>query len=471
MIDLSGLLNGVYQFLDLGLGVDKHSERSAYLLPAALRSRWVLPFKLYKNPDGSFTSDFRPELYIPSGTAVYIATTGNDTTGNGTEGNPYRTLAKGYDVGATVLYIKSGHYDYVSGLGASWNPTRSMALIAADGPGTVTISRAFNGLSWTQQSSPNTAVYLAACPVTPYRVVDTTAAKNTTKLLPNGQGVPIPYTSVASVAACQATAGTYYISGSNIYVHTHNNRAPDASVLVMPTQSCNWFTDKTDANKTIYMDGIMWWGVGGCRTEHLAANEVKLIAVDCHFGYGGNTLASVNIQGTQYCYFVRCGASDNLTDDGFSYSTSATQTALDNYTCKGYEDSCWTRRCGNTGAVNDNASTSHYNATVYRINGDYQETVGPSVADVLGSYTFCGNCIAGNSLIPTTNQARVAFQCGTVNDVDGVTASQMYLDECTSVGVGYAIGGPTGGTVYYKNHTISTTGEASPIYGNTVATW
>lgn len=75
-------------------------------------------------PDG-FTSRIKPDIYnagrfvadididsykISGSGAVWVATTGNDTSGTGAENNPYATITKALTTSAVTIHIKEGTY-------------------------------------------------------------------------------------------------------------------------------------------------------------------------------------------------------------------------------------------------------------------------------------------------------------------------------------------------------------------------
>ena len=107
--------------------------------------------------------------------------------------------------------VRAGIYDR-GDMTAGLNPARSIALVSADGAGKAILTRFQVGpLSWTQQTTPNTDVYLCTTAISSVRaILDTTYAYAGEYLKDGTTPLPKPYTSVASVAACQAQAGSYF---------------------------------------------------------------------------------------------------------------------------------------------------------------------------------------------------------------------------------------------------------------------
>ncbi len=432
-----GFLNGIGR----GASVGQLTLQTLFALPSEFLSRWTPDFNIYEKTDGSFATDFDMTSVKPAGLVAYVAKDGNDTVGDGSEGSPYRTLQKAYDVGGVDIRIKAGLYDRADAFtSANFLPNRNVALTAVDGAGSVILTRSYNSLSWTQQAGANSDVYLTSAASCMF-VLDRAAIGRVDELQLNEvDEVPIPLTEVGDIAACQALAGSYFYSGSDLYVHTYDDRAPDDDVLALSNEGFMWFYFGT--SQTFYMDGIEIWGRGAVRTEHSNANNNIMAAKDCGFRFSDWVIATVRVQGTRNNYFINCHASDHTTADAFGYAAANV-----NVTTRALEVNCSARRVGNLGATNDNAFTSHNNAAVIRLNAYGELTYGPIIADVLGSCSMNLGCVAGDSLVPGNSQARVAFQVGTVSNFDLAT-SKMWMKNCTAMGEYYDRGQANGGEMF-----------------------
>lgn len=308
--------------ISFNLGAPVSPPPEKVVVPAGFR--WSPSFNLY-NSAGYYYTDYAITSLKPTGLVAYISKTGSDTTGDGSQANPYRTLAKANAMNAVVFMVGAGIWDKADAFSAgSFNPTRSVAIVSADGPGKAIMVRSNTVASWTQQSSPNTSVYLgtaANCTA----VVDLATRRAGEKLKDGVTDVPICYTKQTSIAACQANPGSYYITGTNLYVSTPTGRAPDSDILVLSTDSFVYFTTATD--KVMYLDGLEIWGAGGIRTEHNVVNTSVIAANNCAVRFSDSTLALARVQGTSFAYFNRCTATDHRSSDGFSYaSTNAAAT-------------------------------------------------------------------------------------------------------------------------------------------------
>lgn len=450
---VSGLVYSLKKSLKSELLVTT-SMRVEFTLPDDFRARWTPTFKIYKQ--GSiWTTDIDLTTITPTGTTKWVSTTGNDTTGDGSESNPYRSLAKAYAVGAVVIKVKAGIYTKSYGLGVSWNPLRSMYVVSADGPGKAILVNSYDTLTWTQQASPNDSVYLATLPVASSIVtaVDLTAPRRSNEYLKDKTSlVPYQMTLATSIETCQSTPGSYYVSGTSMYVRTFDGRAPDSNILPISTDGITFFGSTTD--KTFVLEGFELWGRRGIRTEHNFANTNTVAAKSCAVRYSNESgMNQYRVQGTKLCIFIDCEATDHTLADGFSYA-SASAAAL----CTAVEIDCISKRFGSGSADNYNCYTSHDNSAVIRINCYGENCYGPVFADVKGAFSVNLGCSGANSLAAVMGQ-RTVFQSGTLADAAfGSIAPKMWLMNCTASGSNYArVAAYNGSVLDMGNFTDNTT--------------
>lgn len=439
---MNGLLTGS---IFRNIFTDIFAGSVLFTIPEMFQDRWTPSFNIYEN-GRTYTTDFDISTVEPTGTTYYVTKAGNDTTGDGSSGSPYRTLAKAYTEGADVVMVGDGVWNRSDGFAANFNPNRDFAVKAIN-KGKAIITRAEAGLSWTQQGSPNSDVYLTSRSAV-RTVIDTTAAGRSGETLKDGTTpVPIPLESVGSVAACQAQAGSYFTSGSNLYVHTHDSREPDADVLVLLVENI-W---APTGDITIYLEGYEGWGDSAVRLIPSTNNTAILAWKDSASRFGGSTADQFETNNISEVYSINCECTDNEQSDAFNYH--ADQIGLTTR-INALEVNCRSRRNGNTGASNDNGSTCHDNCNIIRLNCDHQESYGPTYADVLGAYSLNFGCTGGNSLATGTNQS--AFLCGNISTIDG-NATKMWVKNCTFVGTGYALSQNTGGVIFDMGGNIDNT--------------
>jgi len=410
-------------------------------LPAPFTARWSPSFNVYEQ-GRVYSTDFDITTLKPTGTVKWVAKTGNDTTGDGSEGNPYRTVTKAYAEAADIINIKAGIYDR-GDMTAALNPTRSLAIVSADGAGKAILSRIQAGtLSWTQQGSPNTDVYLTTGISSVRAILDLTYTRSGEFLMDGVTGLPNPYTSVASIAACQALAGSYYLTGSNLYVHTHDNRAPDANVKVLRVEAN---LQPATANVTIYYEGMEMWGDDGVRYIVTGASTTStLCGINTASRFGG--VASANAwraNGINFSYAVNCECTDYLGNgDGFNYHGDSGNGVSVNF----LEVNCRAKRIGISTQTNNNCTTAHEDCNGIRLNGRYELSWGPISADVKavgssGAITLNLGGTYGDSYLTSGSGQDAAIQAGEL----GAT---VYAKNVTSFGANFALYGSTSGIVY-----------------------
>lgn len=411
-------------------------------LPSAFLSRWTPSFNIYEQ-GRSYSTDFNFDALKPTGTTMYVSKTGNDTTGNGTEGNPYRTITQAYAQGASIIMVKAGIYDR-GDMTASFNPTRSLAIISADGAGKAVLSRIQAGaLSWTPQVSPNTDVYLCGTSIASVRtILDTTYTYSGEYMMDGVTGLPKPYTSVASIAACQALAGSYYLTGTSLYVHTHDNRAPDENVKVLRVEAN---LSPSTADITLWLDGMEMWGDEGVRYIVSTASTNSILAGrNTASRYGGVTASNAwRANGINYSYAINCECSDYIGNgDGFNYHGDSGNGV----SVKFLEVNCRAKRIGISTQTNNNCTTSHEDCVGIRLNGRYELSWGPISADVkalgtTGSYAVNLGGTYGNSYLTSGTGQDAAIQSGELGAL-------VWAKNLTLFGANYALYGSTSGIVY-----------------------
>ena len=271
-------------------------------------------------------------------------------------------------------------------------------------------------------------------------MLDLTAAGQAGRYLPDGTTlVPQPLSKQTSIANVQANAGSYYYTGTSLYVRTFDNRSPDANVLPISTDSFTWFTSAS--NKKAFVDGCVIWGRGGCRTEHTTANTNIIGYRNTHCGFTDWTVGAYRVEGSDYAYMINCSGSNSTVQDAFS-SASTTINALP----KVLQVNCKAWDCGVAGPNNYNAFTSHNNSATIRLNCIGERTYGPIYADVLGSHSLNLGCY-GTTSQASAGTGQAIYQSGTVSGFDS-SNSKVFTKDCSAAGSNYARVQVTGGEFY-----------------------
>jgi hypothetical protein len=397
----------------------------------------TIPNGLGFNPGISFyrngTTSFHKSNYIlPTDDEIWISTTGNDTTGNGTEGTPYRTFGKAFTEAAlkvadtVTIKVGPGLYNRQS----SWTttpPSKNLNIIAYNGEAIV--SKRYEALSWSVHSG---TTYVATRSAVNHVRDDADQDAN---------GVAARLTLAADLATCIATPGSYFISGSILYVNLIDGRAPDSNVLVMGALG----SAQGKEDFSYYCEGLTFEGGTAGALYLPSTTPVAAVAtfVDCNFRYGViNGLRSVGVPRIN-CHNCDAYASDQ---DGFNYQQGSGDPRIVEIDCRGFSNGIADN--------NDNGSALHGTCRGIRFNCEYFANRGPNVVDVDSSKSWNYLVTAQNSTATSNPTAFLA---------SGNAANEMWVEECTANDT-TALNGASSSTLYSRNNTITGT-----VTGNVVA--
>lgn len=392
---LRGLLNGMKLFDPVGF------------------SGLARSFDIFRRGDGSFFTGFDFDGAMPFAPAeatrtFYVSPSGSDSNA-GTMAAPFRSLFRALhsQVGNVMVWVTPGDYFGDN----SWrdaNVTATKLIVRPTGPGRIVSSRHHVGLSWVLQSGST------------YQATITTVGSVVDAATLTEHGDFTRLTEVASVAAVNAQPGSYYVNGTTIYVRTHNNRAPDASIYVfVASRNGKYHVD----NGVAWIEGVDFYA--GRHPFHQATVEPgasnTVYFTNCTFKYSGGVNTSAKngfaANGKTFTYMRGCVAAQNLLD-GFSYHESIVAggppTAV--------EIDCIGRSNGfDTGGTN-NGSTMHDGGTIIRINGRYLDNQNRDVHDVGNSRSWNLGCTIGGGPVAVASGVGVG------------DTTRLWLDQCTVAG-------------------------------------
>lgn len=409
---------------------------SLFTVPASFP--WTPGFGIFK-AGSSFSTHYDPQSDKPSGTEIWVSMTGSDGGGDGSEASPYRTIEHARGQG-NIIMIKSGFYeDDDASFGMA--VIQDTAFIAADGPGTVIFSSNQDNVVWALNSGD---VYSATLANTVNDVLDLTYTRSGATLKDGVTGLPLPYDEETSIAAVQANPGSFYYTGTTLYVQTHDSRTPDSDIKPMWEKPI-WLA--SDVAYTLYLDGIEFWGSEALSIYgHTTTESSKVVALDCAFRfapYGGN----VRCDNVKNVRLVRCAVSDCV-EDGFKYTNNST-----NFTQYILEDNCTAERCGREAAStdNNNCSTGHKDCAILRVGGTYDTSQGPVISDVQGAQSLNIGVTAINAASDSgdADVSDSSFLAGTYSS--GNVPARMWLFGCRSSGSGFDRSASTGGYIISDN--------------------
>lgn len=364
---------------------------------------------------------------VPSGGVTYYVnpTTGSDSNSGLTDLLPLKNIHTAFgkaDVSDIVL--APDVYDRVNGGWKGLYNAKSIA-VRSDGTGAVYVGTMQRFSSWTQDPT-HTNCYSVSRSAT-VRVLDSTQV--------DANGDVLELSTAASLADCNTTANSRFISGSTVYVNV--GRVPSTEIWVVVGEgNC-----RSRGDIIVYLEGITFVGGsdGAVFIENSAAGQSSVLLMkDCNTLYSQTN--GVTVKGAD-SVFQNCTAVQNDAD-GFNYH------AFNTVECHAVEVACTGRHNGTRDGVdgNDQGSSIHESGAIVRINGSYHNNGGGNTADIDTSETWMLGCELYESEGDPSNDYNAS----------GVS---LWLDTCNLHDSGTDIVGDA----YTHNVTYSTiTGTATP---------
>jgi hypothetical protein len=379
------------------------------------------------------TTSFNKESYkLPATAEIWISPTGNDSTGNGTSGSPWRSFTKAFDEATALadaivtIYVQAGLYSRQ----ISWSTsagTKDLNVIAVGGKAIV--SKRYEALSW--------AVHSGNCYVATRSAVDHVRDQS----LADSDNFTPKLILAADAAGCVSTPGSYFISGSTLYVHLFDGRAPDDDVLVMGALGSAGNT----VEKSYYIEGLEFeGGTGGAFFANATTpTNAIMTCVNCDFRYSvGNGLRHV---GVPRINSVNCRAYGN-DQDGFNYQQGAGDPRMVEINCRGFRNG--------VADNNDNGSSLHGSCRGIRFYGEHFLNRGPNVVDIDSAKSWNYRVTARDS---TSTGTKTAFLTSSAS-----TANEMWLERCVANDT-TAINAAGSSTIFTRANTVTGT-----VTGNVV---
>lgn len=416
-------------------------------------------FAIYRKADGSFAYGYdhksrRPCSEVSADHVYYVAPdTGSDSNA-GTAAAPFATLGKALDgvTGSVLVRVKTGLWDQSKGLNGVTIAATAVA-IEGWGAGKAVFSAHFAGLSWSAVSG-NPGVYQATLPGTMVgRVWDASHL--------DGAGLYSSLTARSNLSQVAATADSWWLDGTTLYVRTFDSRAPDSAIRVYKDISIlTWAVP----------GGVLWLDrvalEGGAYALHAAwtgATRGDLYARDGWARYAYTAPGGVSIDGPIDCVFERFPADKNRLDghnyhgDG-SAANAPTSVELDSgSTGNGY-----------SGGSN-NSSTTHNLGLVIRVStaagSAYKDSEKRTIHDIETCRSWNLGLTVGASR--TAGEEGASIVAG--HPTTSPDASRMWLDSCTILaGSPYALMTYQTAVIYAYNLTRN---GVSDYAGANVVAW
>ena len=433
--------------------------------PAAILSKWALPFGVYRSIDGVYSTDFNIASVKPNGANIYYVDPQNSigTASDANAGTAPSTALLSLSVALAKancdqVVIQGLTSDFVARGTAGWGGVASVARSIA-----VTNATGFRFISaksdpvvntWTVNGTfPN--VYQNARNSVPVQVVDTASLRfnNNRKAGTNNTAAFYTHILVGSIAAVAATPGSWFDDGTNTYIRPITDRvvpSNDKAIVLVQSGGFNGVS-AGGSGLTCYVEGVDFvGGTSGFLENQVSAQTGRILAFkNCTFQastqFNGLTVASFAT-----CYLQDCWACYNY-QDGFNYHSFESDGVTLGTSPKVLEVNCIAVRNGTTGSAgaSDNASTSHDDCVVIRVNGHYNQCDDWTIADINFSRSWMLGSYIGDA---------IQSWSGTSECITGLDSSQIYLDGCEvkSLIANYQVNVTSSAAVFIRNMATTT---------------
>lgn len=389
--------------------------------------------------------------------------TGTDSPTNGTTPTtPVKTIAYAYNT-LNARFINDETIgvegvDTWGSLNAGFINTDDFFVIGMGRNKTYITSAPASAPTWTLGTSATYSATVTAC-------------KNAVDMaFTDSLGFPLRLPLATTLANCQATAGTMFISGTTINVHLTDGRSPDSKVTILTSNANATYSANAGYH---YVQGITFMGGGTITGAHgtIAQTGVNNTAVsmsyNCNFLYAESSGGYNNNggEGTRETYTYLSWHKNDIAygnaRDGFNYEGEAT------YRSHVIEENCQSFSNGlRLTSTSVNASSAHNLMDVIRINCKGYNNSGPNFADVNGTITFNLGCEAWKCLsyaaAGTNNQSDYIID----NQASGLN-TEMWNVGCKSADslVSFRISSPASNAIM---HIDKTTTYRAPFSGAVV---
>lgn len=416
---------------------DLLNKTGYYRAPWPVEFTWR-PFSIYRDAVGKWTTSFDMQEFInqqiPGKAVQYVNyATGNDANAGLSPAQAKKSVNAAYSAGGRVIYLSSGIID--------WNGFKTLTT---DGSDLVLIGAGMDKTYITSNDTANNVFTLSSG--TTYTTSRPNIGGAFDYKYTNEDGYFIRHKNVNSLALCQSTPGSIYVTGSTVYVNLIDGRAPDANFkLQFDAQAA---LIQADAGKIIMKDLTFAGHRQGTYirgTTESTPSTAQVYAYNCSFIYG-LLESGLRVNNIAYCHTENCVGYGNGID-GFNYKSTANinKMKIVEVNNKGY-------RNGLLNGINlnsvKNGSSAHDSLTVVRVGGTFYENAGPNVVDV-GATTLSYN--VGVNANNSKGYVSVDPNGGN-NDFlvssPSLSTSKMYLLDCTSFGSTVAIEGRGGSQMY-----------------------
>jgi len=360
-------------------------------------SEFVPYFSIYENPVGDYFADVNEQTLIPVGSEsfpVYYVDpiSGADSKDGSRKDRAFRSIAKALSMsGNKRILCRPAVYDFITG----WKGYSSAGKVIVepwDETGSVVSSGHIPNIVWT---SLGEGVYRARCSTYPHEVLD--------EVLVDQWGNGVRYERESDLDDVEEEAGTFFVSGKDITVHTLDGRAPDSNLWVYTNQPNGRF----DTNGQLYVRNFEFRG-GFVPFQCLTSVPGQIAAfVDCTFRYSVTGQDGFSMEGPGLSIAIRCTATGNY-GDGFDYR----------YGRNFIEVNCTGSANGIGTSYLDNGTTAHFGSVGITIGGLYSQNKGRNIHDVFDSKRLLLGATVGESRGMGLTKTDICSGASTTDDPD-----------------------------------------------------
>ncbi|MGX7377289.1 phage baseplate upper protein [Carnobacterium maltaromaticum] len=395
-------------------------DRTGMEMPSAFPLQ-KLPFNLYRDTVGTVRHDFKIENELVGGLNLYVDTAKNDTNDGLTVSTAVRTIAKAIAVGAAsssdkiiINLINTVFYKDLSFTFADQTLTKDY-VIKPHIEGNRALMTGSDNISanWTTEDTIYKVSSNGVIDVFDTHVVDE-------------NGAPSVYELVDSIASVKAKKGSWFSTGTIVYVNTLDGRIPNTQIFCnRDMYSTRFFIND---HKLVFKDiDFLVSGKAAQNSrdsKHVTGNENStFIAHNCKFMLGALNGMASNKVGVSLLF--GCLAAYNGTD-GFNYHGNLTPNPYET----AFEFECLSYKNGRLKQGTNNATTAHDGMSILRIGCIGYECHGPILADVNGCLSVNYNCVMYDST-KATNATRAGFY---FDNAAALKAGKAYLIDCSGGG-------------------------------------
>ena len=346
-----------------------------------------LDFNLYRNLDGTIKSDFPFIKYETTSNILYVDRDSGNDSNDGSSQNPLKTIKGALDkitslgsdttykiICKTYRFFRNEFYTGTSSI--FYNLTNNVIIEPEDSSKMIDIGTDDEVLTWSQYNETST-----------WYTTRSSVANIFNRRYVDGYGMYKEIKKCDTLDECLSTRDSYYISGSQLYLHTENGEIPTNSryLIALAVTAGNFNLNGNHylrlKNLNIYSPArVALWN------NDTANIESRLICENVNLWHCNNN-NGFNIDNVKYVFMKNCKTGYNQRDGfNYHYTTMAQSDVEKSYV---YEENCESYENGfRYTTANCNASSIHEKGNIIRVNGIYQNSFGPVIADIDSSKTL-----------------------------------------------------------------------------------